>query len=514
MATVVTNAVGRLTIFVAAALASLIATPSIGQTPTVSPALAGLDAFIVDALKRAKAPGAAISIVKDGNVILSKGYGSRSLATGLPMDSATLFPIQSETKAFTGLTAVMLRDEGKLDLDAPVSSYIPGFRLHDPVATLEVSIRDFLTHRSGLGVYSLLWIANDSARRADAVSRMAHLPPAAPFRTKWLYANMGYVATAHAVERVAGSPWERLVEQRIFAPLGMARTTFSREHALRDPNHIDGSMLWGGRTIATPMQTTTPLTNSTGGIISTADDMAKWMKFQLESGRVGGKQLVKAESIAETHEPRMITERPLPPPEFTSSAYGLGWFVESYRGERLIEHGGGHWGVNSAIGFLPDRKLGVSVFVNENSDLAAYLMLSIFDRFIGPGARDWVQLAADSKMEMEAEHRTAVAKRKERLGQVSEPVRPLSNYAGSYTHPGFGKIVVRQEKNSLVVQYDDDVSALAYVGSDVFVPTTDDFGNVWAMLQDVQVQFLPGYDGRIASLRTTATAEGIVFKKD
>ena len=247
------------------------------------------------------------------------------------------------------------------------------------------------------------------------MSRMAHLPPAAPFRTKWLYANMGYVATANAVERLAGMPWERLVERRIFAPLNMGRTTFSRKQALLDPNHIDGSMHWDGRLVATPMQTTTPLTNSTGGIISTADDMAKWMLFQLQSGQVGGKQLVKSESIAETHEPRMITERPVPPPEFTSSAYGLGWFVESYRGEKLIEHGGGHWGVNSAVGLLPGRKLGVSVFVNENSDLALYLMLGIFDRFIGAGARDWVQLAADSKKEIEAEHRTAVAKRKERL---------------------------------------------------------------------------------------------------
>ena len=514
MATVVTSCMSRICLWVAAAVASLTATPSSAQTAATPPELAAFDAFILEALERAKAPGAAISIVKDGKVVLSKGYGVRSFGSARLMDSATLFPIQSETKAFTGLTAVMLRDEGKLDLDAPISTYIPGFRLEDPVATLEVSIRDFLTHRSGLGVYSLLWITNDAASRAEAMARMAHLPPEAPIRTKWLYANMGYVATAHAVERAAGKPWERLVEQRIFAPLGMSRTTFSRQQALRDPNHIDGSMFWDGRLIATPIQTTTPLTNSTGGIISTADDMAKWMLFQLASGRVGGKQLVKAESIAETYQPQMITMRPVPPPEFTSSAYGLGWFVESYRGEKLIEHGGGHWGVNSAIGFLPDRNLGVSVFVNENSDLAAYLMMSILDRFIGPGARDWVQLAADSKKEIEADHHKMLAERSELVSQASKPPRPLSDYTGTYTHPGFGTIEVRHEKNSLSVQYDDDISTLVHIGSDVFAPTTSDFGNIWAMAQDGRVQFVVAYDGRIASLRTAATGKGIVFQKD
>ncbi len=294
----------------------------------------------------------------------------------------------------------------------------------------------------------------------------------------------------------------------------MNRTTFSRDKALRNPNHIDGSMFWGGRLLTTPMQTTTPLTNSTGGIVSTADDMAKWMLFQLNAGKVEGKQLVKAESIAETHKPHMITGRPVPAPEFTSSAYGLGWFVESYRGERMVEHGGGHWGVNSAVGFLPDRKLGVSVFVNENSDLALYLMLSIFDRFIGPGARDWVQLAAHDKTAIEAEHHTKMRERKAQLDKVTRPSRALSEYAGSFTHPGFGTIIVKQDRNSLLVQFDDDVSELANISSDVFVPTNMEFGNVWAMLQDVQVQFVPGYEGRISAVRTTATADGIIFKRD
>ncbi len=180
MASSFNPAVRVLLISLAATLAALTAKPALAQSARPSSELVGLDEFVLEALKRAQAPGVSVSIVKDGKVVLSKGYGVRSLATGLPMKSTTLFPIQSETKAFTGLSAIMLRDEGKLDLDAPVSTYIPGFRMQNPIATLEVSVRDFLTHRSGLGVYSLLWIANDAATRTDTMTKMAHLPAAAP----------------------------------------------------------------------------------------------------------------------------------------------------------------------------------------------------------------------------------------------------------------------------------------------------------------------------------------------
>jgi hypothetical protein len=192
----------------------------------------------------------------------------------------------------------------------------------------------------------------------------------------------------------------------------------------------------------------------------------------------------------------------------------LGWFIELYRGEKLIEHGGNHWGVNSAVGFLPDRNLGVSVFVNEESDLAAFLMLGIFDRFIGVGGRDWVQLAADMKKENEVRHGKDAERAKARLRQVSAPGLPLTDYAGSYSHPGFGTIIVRHERKSLIATFGDDVSALVHIGSNVFVPTAEKFGNLWAMLANVQVQFQSGYDGRIVSLSTTATADGVVFKRD
>jgi CubicO group peptidase (beta-lactamase class C family) len=194
---------------------------------------------------------------------------------------------------------------------------------------------------------------------------MQHLPLVFPFR----YAKLGYVATAHAVENVAGMPWERFTETRILGPLGMTRTTFSREKAMSDPNHAGGSMWRGGRDMPVPMQGTTPVTNSTGGLYSTAEDMGKWLLLQLGNGTYAGKEIVRASSMAEMQKAHIPTGRGLPFPEIVNAGYGLGWFIDLYRGETLIEHGGGHWGVSSIVAFLPGRGLGVSILVNEQSDV-------------------------------------------------------------------------------------------------------------------------------------------------
>lgn len=486
-----------------------------------SPAeLDGFDQFVADALRKWDTPGAAITIVKDGKVLLVKGYGVRDPGTGAPMTKDTIFPIQSEAKAFTAMTAVMLRDEGKLDLDAPVSKYIPGFRMHDPAATLEVSIRDFLTHRSGLGAYGWLWLTNTSLDRKAAMEKLPHLPLVYPFRTRFRYANLGYVTAAHAVENVAGVPWERFTETRIFQPLGMTRTTFSGEKANADPNHIRGSMWRGGeRDVPVPMQGTTPLTNSTGGIYSTAEDMAKWIQLQLGQGRFGGAQLVRSESMAEMQTAVIPTDRNVPFTEIVNIGYGLGWYVDLYRGEKLIEHGGGHWGVSSVVAFLPSRNLGVSVFVNNETDVPYPILLSILDRFMGKGTRDWVTDMLPMKEETQANHLASEKGRERGRAAGTTPSHPLADYAGTYVHPGLGTVTVTMHGTTLVAQKDDDRSALQHWHYDVFVPTATEFGNLWAMLEGMRgeptkVQFLASFDGKVDALRINGSGEDLLFKKE
>ncbi|MDQ4087635.1 MAG: serine hydrolase [Pseudomonadota bacterium] len=489
------------------------APPPSAVRPTHTNAPTGFDGFIEAAMRAWRVPGVAISVVEDGRVVLARGYGVRQLGSAAPMTADTLFPIQSETKAFTALSAALLVDEGRFSLDAPISTYIPGFRMHDPVATLEVTSRDFLTHRSGLPSHGWLWLTNDRLTRGEAMERLPHLPSMDRFRSSWRYANLGYVAVAHAVENVAGTPWEQFVEARIFEPLGMSRTTFSRERALADPNHAGGSMWRGGRDVATPMQGTTPLTNSTGGIYSTANDMARWMIFQLGDGSHDGRRIVSSGLLAEMHRPQVVTHRPVPPPEFTSSAYGLGWFIESYRGETLVEHGGGHWGVNSVLALLPARRLGISIYANQHSDFSAYLMLAIVDRFIGPGSRDWMR-------EMNAEKQAAEAEQLERernpnRGRIADapPSRALADFAGEYVHPGYGTVTIEVDRGELVAQSNSDRSRLRHWHYDTFVPTATEFGNIWAMVDDTKLQFLVDFDGRVSGLRLSSTVAGAVFER-
>ena len=504
----------------AVAGAALISPPAVAQAPPApaatapaAEALAGVDELVTQAMRTWRVPGVAISIVHDGRVVLARGYGVRALGSDAPMTADTLFPIQSETKAFTALSAALLVDEQRFDLDAPIATYIPGFRMHDPVATLEATTRDFLTHRSGLPAHSWLWLTNDRLTRREAMSRLPHLPSVDPFRASWRYANLGYVAAAHAVENAAGVPWEAFVQQRVFEPLGMTRTTFSREQALADPNHAGGSMWRGGRDVATPMQGTTPLTNSTGGIYSTADDMARWMVFQLGDGTFEGRRIVSPEMMAEMHRPQVVTHRPVPPPEFTSSAYGLGWFVESYRGETLVEHGGNHWGVNSVVALLPARELGISLYAGQDSDFASYLMLAILDRFIGPGGRDWIGDMAAEKNAAETEQ--LERERDPDRGRIADapPSRPLGDFVGHYVHPGYGAVTIELEQGALVARSHSDTTRLRHWHYDTFVPTATEFGNIWAMLDGVKLQFVQDFDGAISGLRLNTTLSGAVFER-
>ena len=499
-------------LFRAASCACLLAAPiSAAAAPPGDSAIAaangdriapGVDAIVSRGLRAWDAPGAVVTIVRDGKVLLSKGFGVRDLQSGAAMNSATLFPIQSETKAFTALTVGILSGEGKLNLDAPAQRYLPRLRMADPAAALQVTLRDFLTHRSGLGRYSWLWLTNTHLDRQSAVERIQYLPPAEQFRANFYYSNMGYVAAARVVEVASGQSWESFLKSRVLAPLGMMRTTTSLPEAAADPNHMAGSMWLWGEYRRVPMWSTTPLTNSTGGILSTGDDMAKWMLFQLGDGTFQGKRIVDRAILDEEHSAQMVTKRPVPTPEFTSSDYGLGWYVDSYRGERVIDHQGNHWGVSSSIGLLPDRQIGVSVFVNQDGDLPAYLMFSILDLLTGKPDRDWA-------VEMAPKHAPEAVP----AAAAASPGRDLAQYAGIYEDPGLGQVIVSLNRDKLVVQSNDDRSEIRAIGHDIFVPTVRQFANIWSMDEGQKIQFVSGFNGQVTGLRINTAGADVIFKR-
>ena len=317
-----------------------------------------LDGIVAKALTTFETPGAAVAIVKDGKVVLAKGYGRRRLGESARVDEHTLFQIASNTKAFTTAALAMLVDEEKLGWDDPVTEYLPWFQLADPYVTRELTVRDLLTHRSGLGLGAgdLLWYHSDYPRDS-ILRRIRYAPVASSFRSEYAYDNVLYIAAGEVVPAVTGMSYEDFVRKRIFAPLGMREARLTARGVRPDENFASAhSKVEGKLTIVA--RDTFDATNAAGGIVANVTDLAKWMIVQLDSGRVRegtgpGSRLWSVERTREMWSGVTIMPVPgLPPalapylPNFL--LYGLGWDLRDYRGRKLVTHTGGLDGMTSA----------------------------------------------------------------------------------------------------------------------------------------------------------------------
>lgn len=461
-------------------------------------ALAGFDAYVADTLAAWNVPGVAISVVKDGQVVLARGYGVRDPATGRPMTEDTIFPIASMSKAFASFGAGLLVDEGKMSFDAPVATYLKGFAVRDPAATAGLTLRDMLSHRSGLPRHDAVWYHNAALTRDELLARVAHLDSSQPLRGKFQYNNIMFVLSGLAIDRVAGKDWETFTAERIFQPLGMDRTFFGYERALADPNHSGGREVLDGKAVNVPLFENTPILNPAGGVYSNAGDLANWMLVHLDGGRFGGRQIVQPATLADMHRTQMPTGATIRDPEYVPVGYGLGWFTDMYRGRQLVQHGGNLPGVSTLVALLPAERLGVTVLVNHGgSELRDALTRQIMDRFLGASGKDWVGEALTRKKAGEA---AEVAARDKKGGSRVAGTRPshgLADYAGQYHHPGYGPLTVRMEGDRLVGRHNDDESALSHWHYDVFDADTTDVESLWL---DGRVQFVSDFAGRVSGV--------------
>lgn len=438
--------------------ASLAAPVAAQKAPWSQPEL---DAFVQHVMKEFEVPGLALSVVKDGKAVLAKGYGVRKLGESSAVDSRTLFGIASNTKAFTATALGILVEEGKLKWDARVIDYLPWFQLSDPYVTRELSIRDLLVHRSGLGLGAgdLLWWPPSTYDRKEIARRLRYLPLVTSFRSAYAYDNVLYLIAGEVIEAVSGQRWEDFVSQRILARVGM--TTSNVYHSASE----------GGGNVATTharvdgrVQVVKPFgsdnTNPAGGINSNAEDMAKWMLMQLDSGRVRAsdrlfspKTTVELWSIVTPRRPEN------PPPELAPLranffGYALGFGVRDYRGFKMVTHTGGLPGYVSRVAMLPEHKLGVSVLTNQESG-AAYnaIIHHILDRYLNAPTFDWLR----AYKAVEARRRMEVASRDEQSAASrradSKPSLPLGQYMGTYRDRWYGDIKIEAEGEKLVIRF-------------------------------------------------------------
>lgn len=410
----------------------------------------GLDSFVDSVMKEWKIPGLAVAAIKDGQVVVAKGYGYRDAEGKLPVTPRTLFAIGSNTKSFTVSLMGMLNDEGKVDWDKPVREYLPDFRLYDPVATEQMTPRDLTCHRSGLPRHDLVWLATGLTRK-DLYEKLRYLQPNKPFRSTYQYQNLMLMTAGLLEEKITGRKWEELVRERILQPLGMQRSNFSISEMQKDS---DFSYPYGEidkKVQRIPFRNIDEI-GPAGSINSSVEEMIRYVQLHISLGKQGDKQLLSEKNARLMETPQMVQPPPSTEyPELGPSSYGLGLMITTYRGHRLVLHGGGIDGFISQMAWLPDDKAGMVVLSNFSGtnpvpDLVARY---VADRLLGLEPVDWTSRTREQqqKAEKRGEETRKKAAAEKKTG--TSPSRPLSDYAGVYEHPAYGKAEVRASGSGL-----------------------------------------------------------------
>ena len=437
---------------------------------------ARFDAEVSRALRAFQVPGTAIAVVKDGKVLLLRGYGVQRLGDRTPIDAHTLFQIASNTKAFTTACLAMLVDSGQLAWDDPVTRYLPDFQLFDPWVTREFTIRDLLTHRSGLGLGAgdLLWLHSNYSRR-EIIHRLRAARPISSFRSQYAYDNVLYAVAGEVVAAVTGTSWEDFVRQRILTPLGMTGTRTGIADLKPGDRMATAHGVLDGTLQVVPLDTVDNI-GPAASLISSVADLARWVLVQLDSGRAGRTRLWSAGQTREMWSAQTIMPITDPPPSLaalrpTFYAYALGWRIRDYRGHKVVAHTGGLAGMTSRTTLVPDQRLGIIMLTNGESSLYEALTLELLDHFLGARRTDWVaafQLSSQGSQTRSDSEIGALARARD---TTARPSLPLAKYAGKYDDAMYGGATISLENGSLVLRFSHSpafVGDLEYWGYDTF----------------------------------------------
>lgn len=425
---------------------------------TAQDPLAGLDAYVREAVRVWEVPGLAIAVVKDGEVVFERGYGVLALDRAAAVDPETLFAIGSTTKAMTAAAIGMLVDEGELGWDDPVIDHLEWFQLRDPHVTREVSVRDLLTHRAGLPNADYLWYEQENTTE-EIVRRLRYVEPETSLRSNFTYQNIMYAAAGELIASVSGVSWNDFIRTRILEPLGMSGSvttlaeTVSRPNVARPHDRVEGRLVEIENASVDPVA-------AAGSVWSSVRDMAKWLRFLLDGGvTADGRRLLSEATVAELFTPQVI----LDPDDFYPTArlthpswitYGLGWFQADYEGRKVDFHTGSIDGMVAIAGLLRGEGVGVYVLGNrDHAELRHALMYRVFDLNDPEPARDW---SAELKalydgIAAEAERR-ADERESERVDGTS-PSLALEAYAGQYSDPLYGTVQIRRRGDDLFAEY-------------------------------------------------------------
>ncbi len=409
-----------------------------------------VDSLVQATLKAFDVPGIAVAVVKDGKVVFAKGYGVASLNTKRPVDENTRFGIASNSKAFTAAALAILADEGKLKLDDKVTDYIPEFKMYDPYVSQEFTIRDLLTHRSGLGLGAGdLMIFPDSGDFGvkDIIHNVRYLKPASSFRSKYDYDNLMYVIAGEIIARVSGMSWGDFIETRIMQPLQMNNSAASYPRLKNKENVMDPHAEVDGKVRVIPRYVN-ETTNAAGGINASVADMSKWLIMQMNDGKYGeglNKQLFSAAMHREMWSPQTVLQSRPGIYNTHFAAYGLGFFLRDVKGYFEVWHTGGLDGNVTEVTMVPELKLGILVFTNQESGAAMYTITNeILDGYLGLPRRDLLKqnLASTDEFHSESEKIVDSVWKQVKAQQTNKVVINADVFGGVYRDNWLGDVEI------------------------------------------------------------------------
>lgn len=478
-------------------------------------------------------PGMAIAIVEDGKPVLARGYGVRKLGTADKVDADTLFPTGSTGKAITAAALAVLVDDGKLGWDDKVIDHIPWFRMYDPWVTHEMTVRDLLVHRSGLGLGAgdLMFVPSSSRSRADTVRALRHIKPATSFRSGYAYDNLLYAVAGQLIEEVSGQTWEVFTRERVLKPAGMASSVTEQSARFANPNRAWPHARTGGAVrglgeqgVLDERKTLGDNGAPAGGLSSSANDMAHWLQVQLGKGtwtNADGRQ-TKVFSDAQSKQmwtPVVLTPTPSWPGKLAAaspkfSSYALGWSVRDYRGEKVLDHGGAVFGVQAYVAMIPERDFGIAVLMNsEDTQAMRGIALEIIDHELGLPETDWVA-AFDEFMDLRIEGglKALAESAKARKASGGRASLPVAQYAGRYTDAWYGPIDIKADKGALRVDFTRTpgmTGRLEHAQYDTFRTVWDD-----PTLEPAYMTFALGAEGKVDRITLKAVSPIADFSYD
>jgi CubicO group peptidase (beta-lactamase class C family) len=493
---------------------------ALAQSPTAAPP-ADLDAYVASSMKTFDVPGMAVAIVKDGKIVVAKGYGIRKLGDPTPVDEFTMFGIGSNTKAFTTAALATLVDEGKLSWDDPVYQRLPGFVMYDPYVSHEMTIRDLLTHRSGMGLGEgdLLFWPHSTYTREEVIYKLRFMKPQSSFRSHYAYDNLLYMTAGQIIPAVTGTSWDDYIRQHIFAPLGMNHSNVSNQAFKAGDDYAFPHSNVDGKLQVIPFG---ELDNAgpAGSINSCAADMAKWVQLQLNRGKFVDRdgRLFTEQRSKEMWSAQTILPVGDPPPPLAGlkanfADYALGWGLRDYHGRKLVGHTGGVGGFVSRVMLVPEENLGVVVLTNaEVGGAFDSILYHVLDHYFHLPPTDWIAAYKTLKNTQEKDAAETMKKAEESRDANSKPSLPLEKYAGVYNDAWYGPIAIRMENGGLVITFDHTPTMIG----DLQHWQHDTFKAHWRVrtIEDAFVTFSLNPDGTIDSARMAAVSPLADFSFD